>query len=161
MPVPRSSIRGAAASDVAEQHEAAAGRAVMAGAEGERRLDLDAELVHAHGAAIMLAMQQKPSGADRREAGERVRDPIGLLHAAEFHLGGERRARHEADELADLRLVRRRAEIGLDDPRALDLGPVGRLLEGAGRVSAGSKVSTITSATCRAVVASGQRRRIR
>ena len=59
--------------------EASPRRAVMAGAEGFSRLDLDAEIVHAHKTAIMLAMQQKPSGADRCDSGERVGDPSGLL----------------------------------------------------------------------------------
>ena len=51
----------------------------------------------------MLAMQQKPSSADRCEASERVGDPIGLLHAAEFRLRGECVACHEGDKLAYLR----------------------------------------------------------
>ena len=59
-----------------EQQQAAAGGAVVAGAERQRRLDLDAELVRRHARAIMLAVHDEASGRDRDEVLEAGLDPI-------------------------------------------------------------------------------------
>ena len=48
-----------------EQQQAAARGAVMPGAERQRRLDLDAELVGRHVGAVMLAVHDEAPGADR------------------------------------------------------------------------------------------------
>ena len=56
--------------------EAAAGRAVVAGAEGEARLDLDPDVVRADSFPVMRAMDEKAPGPHRSEAGERVGHPV-------------------------------------------------------------------------------------
>ena len=48
-----------------QRDEAAARRAVMAGAEGQRRLDLDGDSVRRHAAAIMAAVHDKASRRNR------------------------------------------------------------------------------------------------
>ena len=48
-----------------EQQQAAARGAVMAGAERQRRLDLDADLVGRHPRAVVLAMHDETPGRDR------------------------------------------------------------------------------------------------
>ena len=53
--------------DVAEQHKAATGGSVVAGAEGERGLDLDAELVRDHFRSIMLAVEDETAGMNRNQ----------------------------------------------------------------------------------------------
>ena len=112
--------------------QAAAGRAVMAGAEGERRLDLDRNVVGAHPGAVMRAVDEKAPGAHRRKPGERIGDPVALRRAAEFESGRRRLARRRGDEVAQQRLVGRKAEIDFDHPGlAASERRVG--LEGRGR----------------------------
>ena len=45
--------------------QAAARRSVMAGAEGKRRLDLDADAVRRNPRAVVRAMHREPAGLDR------------------------------------------------------------------------------------------------
>ena len=59
--------------------QAAPRRAVMAGAEGEPRLDLDRHIVGADARPVVAAMNEKAPGPDRREAGERARHPVAPL----------------------------------------------------------------------------------
>ena len=54
-----------------EQQQAAARGAVVAGAERQRRLDFDAELVGRHPLAVMLAVHDEASGRHRDEVFER------------------------------------------------------------------------------------------
>ena len=56
----------------------------MAGAEGKRRLDLDADLVWPDAGAVMRAMHGKTPGLDGGEAGEAPRHPVGSGGLAEF-----------------------------------------------------------------------------
>ena len=63
--------------------KAAARRAVMAGAEGEAGLDLDADVVRADARAVVRAVHEKAPGAHGREAGQRIGDPVALLRQAE------------------------------------------------------------------------------
>src|SRR5208337_3156404 len=58
-----------------EMKEAAARRAVVAGAEGEDGLDLDPNVIRPHACAIVRAMHQKSSGAYRLKAGQSIGDP--------------------------------------------------------------------------------------
>jgi hypothetical protein len=50
-----------------ERQQAAARGAVMPGAERQRRLDLDAELVRRHPRAIMLSVHDEPPGRNGDE----------------------------------------------------------------------------------------------
>ena len=78
VPVPRSSTRRGRQrlQHMIEQQQAAARGAVMAGAERQRRLDLDAELVGRHPLAVMLAMHDKAAGGDRDQIFEAGLDPV-------------------------------------------------------------------------------------
>ena len=58
-----------------ERKETAARGAVMAGAEGERRLDFDADAVDRDAGAVVGAVHDKTAGGDRRQAGEDSRGP--------------------------------------------------------------------------------------
>ena len=59
-----------------ERQQAAARGAVMAGAEGERGLDFDADAVGGMPAAVVRAVHDKAAGRDRLESGEAFADPI-------------------------------------------------------------------------------------
>ena len=59
-----------------ERQQAAAGRAVMAGTEGERGLDLDADAVRFNAGAVVRAVHDKSAGRDRLQPDEALRDPI-------------------------------------------------------------------------------------
>jgi hypothetical protein len=63
--------------DPVERQQAAAGGAVMAGAESERRLDLDGDLVRAHVGACVCAVHHEPPGLDWCETLEAFAHPIG------------------------------------------------------------------------------------
>ena len=78
VPVPRSSTRRGrcAFSTWSSSSEAAARGAVVAGAERQRRLDLDAELVGRNLRAVMLAVHDEAPGADRDQFLERGLDPV-------------------------------------------------------------------------------------
>ena len=58
-----------------ERQQAAARGAVMAGAEGQRRLDLDADAIERHAGAIMGAVHDEAPGRDRRQSGEAFAAP--------------------------------------------------------------------------------------
>src|SRR5271166_140199 len=109
-------LRPAALEKPVEMEEAASGRAVMAGAEGEAGLDLDGDVACADFRPVVAAMDEKAPSPDRLKAGERIRHPVALLRHPERRrlrrllVGGDR------DQRPDLVLVRREAEIGLDEP---------------------------------------------
>ncbi len=68
--------RHLAAQHLIEQQQAAARGAVVAGAERQRGLDLDAELVRRHVRAIMPTVDDETAGRDRRKAFEAGPDPV-------------------------------------------------------------------------------------
>ena len=78
VPVPRSSTRRGRQrlQHMIEQQQAAARGAVMAGAERQRRLDLDAELVRRNLRAVMPAVHDEAAGAHRHQLLQRGLDPI-------------------------------------------------------------------------------------
>src|SRR5271166_3357972 len=110
-------LRPAALEKPVEMEEAAAGRAVMAGAEGEAGLYLDGDVACADFRPVVAAMDEKASGPDRLKTGKRIRHPVALFRRPERRrlrgllVGGD------GDQRPDLVLVRREAEIGLDQPR--------------------------------------------
>src|SRR5512135_2005371 len=59
-----------------QRHEAAARGAMMAGAEGERGLDLDADPVRRHATAIMRTVHHETANRDRPQPEKAFRDPI-------------------------------------------------------------------------------------
>ena len=66
----------AGSANVIERDEAAARRAVMAGAEGQRRLDFDADAVWRHRITIMGAVDDEAAGADWLQPGEALAHPV-------------------------------------------------------------------------------------
>ena len=90
--------------------------AVMAGAEGKPRLDLDPDVVYADAGAIMGAMNEKTPGPHGLQAGERIRYPVALLREAKGR--GARRliVRRRRDQRPHRLLVRRKAEISFHHP---------------------------------------------
>ena len=67
-----------------ERQKAAARGAVMAGAEGKRRLDFDADPVWRDAGTVMRAMHGETPGLDRGETGKALRHPVGSGGLAEF-----------------------------------------------------------------------------
>ena len=59
-----------------ERQQAAARGAVMAGAEGQRRFDLDADAVVRDAGAVMGAVHDEAAGGDGRQSGEAFAHPI-------------------------------------------------------------------------------------
>jgi hypothetical protein len=85
-----------------ERKEAAARCAVMAGTEGKRRLDLDADAVWRNPAAVMRAMDEETARLDGCEPLEARRHPVGPGDRRE----GDARPRLFAGEAADERAYR-------------------------------------------------------
>ena len=56
---------------------------MVAGAERQRGLDLDADVVGLDAAAVVRAMHDKAAGAHRRQAGEALLDPVGCRYRRE------------------------------------------------------------------------------
>ena len=96
----------------------------MAGAEGKRRLDLDADAVQRHARPVMGAMNEEAAGLDLGKDFEARLDPILRLHSAECERVGGFLSGCERNERADRRLVRRIAEMDGDCPSVgtIDLG---------------------------------------
>ena len=85
--------RGQRLAQRVEREQAAARGAVMAGAEGERGLDLDADPVGRHAPAIMRAVHDEAAGGDRLEPGDAFAHPILRRDAREAQRPAQPRAR--------------------------------------------------------------------
>ena len=96
--------------------KAAPRRAVMAGAEGEPRLDLDGHVVRPDARTVVAPMNEKPPRPNRFKAGKRIGDPVPLLREAEGGGARGRFVRGGGDQRPDRRLIRLPAEIGLHEP---------------------------------------------
>ena len=84
---------------IIERQQASARGAVMAGAEGQRRFDLDAEVVGPHPHTVMRAVHEEAAGAHRLQTAETLRHPIG----GRDRLDDERCRRCLAGDQRDLR----------------------------------------------------------
>jgi hypothetical protein len=118
-PVPTSRMRRG---NGVERQQASARGAVMAGAEGERGLDLDADPMRRNAVPIMRAMDDEAAGLDGFEALEALRHPVGCGNAGEGDGLRRLRACYPADQIADRGLVRRIAEMHLHQPAVGRLG---------------------------------------
>ena len=112
--------------------EAAAGGAVMAGAEGEAGLDLDADVVQPDLPTVVLPVDEKAPRTHGDEAGEGVGDPVALLRQPERRGLRGLLVRGGGDQRPDVVLVRLEAEIGLDQPSLAPARPGVVGLEGGG-----------------------------
>ena len=68
--------RTAMAKNVLQRHQAAPGRAVMAGAERKAGFNLDWNLASSYRGQVMRTMNNETTGLDRRKDAERMGDPI-------------------------------------------------------------------------------------
>ena len=117
-----------------EQQQAAAGGAVMAGAECQRRLDLDAELVGRHQQPVVAAVHDETPGADRHQIFKARLDPVLGLDRVEGDRPRHLRPGRIADQPADPRLIGWFGEMHGDIPapvRPLERGDRGLALEEA------------------------------
>src|SRR5271165_6866931 len=105
--------RPAALEQANEMDEAASGRAVMAGAEGEPGLDLDADVVGADPRSVMRAVDEKTPRAHRLKTGQRIGDPVLLLGQPECDGARRLLVGGGGDKSANLILVGLEAEMGL------------------------------------------------
>src|ERR1043166_7250456 len=94
----------------------------MAGAEGERGLDLDADAVGWNSDAVMRAMHGEAPRDDRLQARKARRNPVLRFDLVEREGGDDPSVRGRFHATADFGLVRRIGEESLDVP-----APVGAL----------------------------------
>src|SRR5450631_404480 len=107
-----------------EQQQAAAGGAVMAGAEGERGLDFDPELVGRNAGTIMLAVDQEASGGHGDEVVQAGLDPVLGFDRIEGKALRNRLAGDVTDALTEQPLIRLERKMQRDVPAAV--GPFER-----------------------------------
>ena len=105
--------------DMIEQQQAAARRAVVSGAERQRRLDFDAELVGRDPLAVMLAVDNEAPGRYGDEVFEAGLDLIPGLDCIEHDALGEVRSCRIGHEFADQWQIRRLGKMRRDVPLAV------------------------------------------
>ena len=88
----------------------------MAGAEGERRLDLDTNPVDRNTRAVVGAVNDETAGRDRIEAGEALADPVRRLDARELQRRSSSGPGGRCDHRAHRFLIGRGAEMNRDLP---------------------------------------------
>ena len=91
----------------------------MAGAEGERRLDLDTQAVMRDAMAIVAPMHEESARLDRPQAGQARAHPIAVGQRFERQRAGGGVAGGAGDELANCVSVGDDAERNLDRPIVL------------------------------------------
>ena len=102
-----------------EREQAAAGGAVMAGAERERRLDLDADGASRNAGAVMGAMHDEAAGRDRLEPAQALAHPVPCSAPLEDQRLGRLCTGGRGDERAQRVLVGRGAEMNRDAPACI------------------------------------------
>ena len=88
----------------------------MAGAEGDRRLDFDADAVGRDARAIVRAVHDEATGGDRLQPGEALLHPVGRCHAAELQCCSGLAPGGRIDRGPHRSSVDRRAEVNRDLP---------------------------------------------
>src|SRR5262249_58832512 len=88
-----------------EREQTAARGAVVTRAEGEPRLDLDADTVRSHARAVMRTVHDKTAGFDRRETFEAFAHPVRGRERLERQRMGRRAAGGGRDQRAHGRLI--------------------------------------------------------
>ena len=91
---------------------------MMAGAKGERGLDLDADIVGAQFCAIMRAVNQKSPDAHRLETGEALRNPVRRRDRLDDQRPRRVLVCRERDQTAQACLIGRLAKMDGDLPAA-------------------------------------------
>ena len=104
---------------------------MMPGAERQRRLDLDAELVGRHPRAVVAAVHDEAAGMDGDEVFEAGRDPVLGFDGVEGDVLVRCRRRRRGDQFADRGFIGRLGEMHADVPasvRAFESGDGGLVL---------------------------------
>ena len=91
---------------------------MVAGPEGERGLDLDAEVVRMHACAVVRAVDEKAAGAHRLQSFQALTHPVGVAHGFEAQSLRGLTAGSHAHELAQSRFVGRSMHVHGDFPLA-------------------------------------------
>jgi hypothetical protein len=104
-----------------EREQTAARRAVMAGAEGQRRLDFDAGTICADARAVVAAVHDETARRDRLQPREAVGDPIAFGNGFEGQRTRGRFARCRRYHLVHSCAVEWAPRIERDDPIAVGL----------------------------------------
>ena len=99
-----------------EREEAAARGAMMAGAKGERRLDLDADAVCRDAGTIVRTVDNEAAGLDRRQAGEAVAHPVGRRDQIEMERFGGSSTCRGGRQRAQRIFIGRGAKMNRDPP---------------------------------------------
>ena len=124
--------RAAGFQDMVEQQQAAARGAVVAGAEGERRLDLDGELVGRHAIAVMLPWTTKrPAGTGTRSSRLALTQSLASI-VSKAMVSAISFPGRVGNQFAHQRLVRRVGKMQRDVPvsvRPLERGDRGIVLQ--------------------------------
>ena len=102
-----------------EREQAAAGGAVMAGAERERRLDLDADGASRNAGAVMGAVHDEAAGRDRLEPAQALAHPVPCSAPLEDQRLGRLCTGGRGDKRAQRVLVGRGAEMNRDAPACI------------------------------------------
>ncbi len=108
--------RSAPFEDCVERQEAASGRPVMAGAKRQCSFDFERQIVGFDGGAIMRAVDEKATGPDRNQPGQRSRDPVLLRDLFVVTTPLPPRARPPEQDVSDVGFVDVASEIDLDQP---------------------------------------------
>ena len=103
---------------IGERLKAPARRAVVAGAEGEGGLDLDADVVGAQFCAVVRAVNEKAPDAHRLEIGKALRNPIRRRHRLDAERPRRGLARGNSDKATQACLVGRLPKMDRDLPAA-------------------------------------------
>ena len=99
----------------------------MSGAEGQRRLDLDADAVEGNAGAVVRAVHDEAAGADRLQPREAFGHPIFRVDSLEAQRFGGGRPGRRFCQRTDGFDVRRGAEVDRYAPSALaDIHKAGR-----------------------------------
>ena len=101
---------------IGKREEAAVGRAMVTGPEGEGGLNFDADIVGPHVRAIVRAVNNKAAHAHRFEAGKALRNPVGCGDRFDTERLRRRFAGHKLDESAQSGLVGGGAKMDRDLP---------------------------------------------
>ena len=116
----RADVENAARATILQQNiqrqQAPAGGAVMPGAEGERRLDLDTDPIRRHGCAVVGTVHGEAAGENRLQPGEARCNPILRRDRLEGEAGRAVRSRDVTHRQPDRRFIWRRFKVHFEDP---------------------------------------------
>ena len=102
--------------ELREREQTAKGRPVMAGAESERSLNLDADVIGFRSRAVMRAVDDKTAGVHRLKSGKALGDPIGPCDPLEAQRIGRDFPGSDPDQFAQASFIRGGPEVDRELP---------------------------------------------